>query len=176
VIFLQELLQPLRFRGHSRILKRLSAANRDLQDQHSAGRKHAEHFRQRPAVVRNMLKHMRAPDQRFTLIRQFDIHQIHSPHGGIVKIDIQVLTGTGDQPRNQQRFRRHVQDSLVWRYFLAQQKKCRPMTLQRVAYWTLRIFSVRHPVAKRLESEAVPSAEWALSLLPEQTGQATHSP
>jgi hypothetical protein len=123
-----------------------------------------------------MLKHVRAPDERFTLIRKFDIHQVHAPHGGMVKIDIQVLTGTGDQPGNQQRFWRHVQDFLVGLHFAAQQKKYRPMTLERAAHRTLRVVAVRHPVAKRLESEAVPSAEWTLSLLQEQTGQAALSP
>jgi hypothetical protein len=82
----------------------------------------------------------------------------------MVKIDVQVLAGMGDQPGNHQRLWRHVQGFLVWWHVAAQKEKCRSMTFQRPANGALCVLAVRHFVPEWFESETKPPTEEAFSL------------
>src|SRR5262245_3721176 len=93
----------------------------------------------------------------------------------MIEIDVQILAGQRDQPRDHQRLRRDMQHFLPARNLVPQKQKRRPVTFQRTADGALSVVATRHLVSERLKSKPEPTAKRTAALLEKQACHSTNS-
>src|ERR1700727_2287675 len=96
------------------------------------------------------------------------MRQIHLPHCRMVKVDIQILRGQGDEPRNDNPLRRDMKNPLTARNSISEQQKCEPVPFQRTADRALSIAAPNHRIAEGLEPKSTPAAKRAVPLLSDE--------
>jgi hypothetical protein len=90
-IFVGELTRAVEIATCVRIIIGQIALDRNLQHEQATRFQDAINLGHCLAFIRNILEHLRTSDECFAAVGKLKVSQIHTPHGGSVEVDAQIL-------------------------------------------------------------------------------------